>query len=150
MGGNEKIFYRNCSSHLTTHISRFIKLKQTVDSCFFSILCKVLKLVLFNFTAAKPVLKISQVGKKQLKTAVQFQAMRTSKVKSFKSNFMAIGWHVSALFVINSLLTGSTVNNWDITVHVHIIKNTRFLKKFSLAKIYVNLWKSRFSWELYL
>ena len=106
MGGNEKIFYRNCSSHLTTHISRFIKLKQTVDSCFFSILCKVLKLVLFNFTAAKPVLKISQVGKKQLKTAVQFQAMRTSKVKSFKSNFMAIGWHVSALFVINSLLTG--------------------------------------------
>ena len=65
LGGNEKIFYRNCSSHLITHISCFIKLKQTIESCFFSILCKVLMTSSFYVTLPRqnPFLKLVKWAK---------------------------------------------------------------------------------------
>ena len=74
--------------------------------------------------------------------------MRTSQIKSFKSNFIAIGWHFSALFVINSLLIGLDCNK-----QLRHYCTRAYYKEyafFSLAKIYLNLLKSRFSRELYL
>ena len=74
--------------------------------------------------------------------------MRTSQIKSFKSNFIAIGWHFSALFVINSLLMALDCNK-----QLRHYCTRAYYKEyafFSLAKIYLNLLKSRFSRELYL
>ena len=66
--------------------------------------------------------------------------MRTSQINSFKSNFIAIGWHFSALFVINSLLMGLDCNK-----QLRHYCTRAYYKEyafFSLAKIYLNLLKS--------
>ena len=63
---------------------------------------------------------------------------------------MAIGWHFSALFMINSLLTGLDCNKQLRLRHYCTRAYYKEYAFFSLAKIYVNLLKSTFSRELYL